>query len=235
MPPTIHSFLNSFNNKIEAPVRQHLTNVYGCLAASTCSASAGAYIHMYTDILQAGLLSTFGALGLIFALILTPDDGKNRPLRFGYLMGFAFLTGLGLGPLLEVVMMIDPSIVVTALISTAVIFISFSIASMMSERGRWLYLGGTLISILNMIVLFSLANIFFRSQLVTQIHIYLGLLVMCGFIVYDTQLIMEKNRMGSKDFIAHSLDLFIDMVQVFRYLLVILAQKEEKSNKKRKD
>lgn len=71
---------------------------------------------MYTYLLQAGLLSTIGAIGLIFALICTPDNGKNRSLRLGYLLGFAFLTGLGMGPLLEAVISVDPSIVLTALI-----------------------------------------------------------------------------------------------------------------------
>ncbi len=39
------------------------------------------------------------------------------------------------------------------------------------------------------------------------------------------QVIMEKRRRGDRDFIAHSLDLFIDFVQVFRRILVILMQK----------
>lgn len=108
---------------------------------------------------------------------------------------------------------------------TTVVFVSFSIASLLSKRGQWLYLGGTLISALNMLVLFSLANIFFRSQMIYQAHLYLGLFVMCGFVVYDTQHIIEKNRMGSKDYIAHSLDLFLDFINVFRHLLIILTQK----------
>lgn len=48
---------------------------------------------------------------------------------------------------------------------------------------------------------------------------------MCGFIIYDTQLIIAKHQMGNKDFIVHSLDLFMDFIGVFRHLLVILTQK----------
>lgn len=235
MASTINSFVNSFNNRLEAPVRQHLKNVYGCLSLSTVSAGVGAYVHMYTYLMQAGLLSTIGALGLIFALICTPDNGKNRSLRLGYLLGFSFLTGLGMGPLLEIAISVDPSIVVTALVGTTVVFVSFSLAAMFARQGQYLYLGGTLISMLNIMVLFSLANIFFRSQWIYQTHLYLGLFLMCGFIVYDTQLIIEKNRMGSKDYIAHSLDLFLDFINVFRHLLVILTQKEQRNNKKRKE
>jgi len=108
---------------------------------------------------------------------------------------------------------------------TTVVFVSFSISALLAERGRWLYLGGTLMSMLNIMILFSFANLFLRSTFIYQAHLYLGLFVICGFVIYDTQLIIEKHHMGSRDFIMHSLDLFIDFVGVFRYLLVILTQK----------
>lgn len=58
-----------------------------------------------------------------------------------------------------------------------------------------------------------------------QGYLYLGLALMSGFVLYDTQLIMEKRRAGDKDFIAHSVDLFVDFIGIFRRLLIILAQK----------
>ncbi|KAK0179129.1 hypothetical protein PV327_007948 [Microctonus hyperodae] len=237
MTPTINinSFMNSFSNRLEAPVRQHLKNVYGCVSLSTVSAATGAYVHLYTDILQAGFLSTLGALGLLIALGVTPDNGKNQKLRLGYLLGFAFLSGLGLGPLLEIVISIDPSIIVTSLVATTVIFVSFSISSLLAPRGQWLYLGGTLISFSNITILLLLANIFLRSTLLYQAQLYLGLFLMCGFIVFDTQLIVEKFHMGNKDFIAHSLELFIDFFRVFRYLVEILTIKEQQNRKRKQN
>ncbi|KAL0100342.1 hypothetical protein PUN28_019599 [Cardiocondyla obscurior] len=232
----LNSFFNAFSSTLNAPVRQHLKNVYGCLSMSTVSAAVGAYVHMYTQFLQANLLTTIGTLGLLIALMTTPDNGKNQKLRLSYLLGFAFLSGLGLGPLLELVVSIDPSIVMTALVGTTVVFISFSISALLAPRGRWLYLGGTLMSILNVMILFSFANLFLRSTFIYQAHLYIGLFVICGFIIYDTQLIIEKFDMGSRDFIMHSLDLFIDFIGVFRHLLVILTQKElSKDSRKRKD
>ncbi|KAG7207443.1 hypothetical protein KM043_009085 [Ampulex compressa] len=236
MAAAFKSFVNSFSNRLETPVRQHLKNVYGCLSLSTVSAAAGAYIHMYTQLLQANFLTTIGTFGFLFALISTPDNGKNQKLRLGYFMAFAFLSGLGLGPLLELVVSIDPSIIVSALIGTTIVFVSFSISALLAERGRWLYLGGTLISMLNIMVVFSLVNLFLRSYLIYQAHVYLGLFLMCGFVIYDTQLIIEKHHMGNKDFIMHSLNLFMDFIGVFRHLLIILTQKELcKQQRKRKD
>lgn len=34
-----------------------------------------------------------------------------------------------------------------------------------------------------------------------QAHVYLGLAIMCGFVLFDTQLIIEKAEMGDKDYI----------------------------------
>ncbi|KAK5644395.1 hypothetical protein RI129_005695 [Pyrocoelia pectoralis] len=234
MAPSVTSFINSFENRLEPPVRQHLKNVYACLTMSTMAAAVGASVHLFTDILQGGFISAIGAL-IFFALLMsTPDDdGKKLQLRVGYLLGFAGLSGVGLGPLLEHVILVDPSIIITALIGTSLVFVSFSICSMLAERGSWLYLGGTLLTMLNTLLIMALANIFFGSTILYQANLYLGLLVMCGFVLYDTQLIIEKRRNGNKDFITHSLDLFVDFIGIFRRLLIILTNKEESQRKRR--
>ncbi|XP_066157312.1 probable Bax inhibitor 1 [Euwallacea fornicatus] len=232
----IHRFVNTFNTKLELPVQQHLKNVYACLAMSTLAAGVGASIHLFTDILQAGFLSSIGAIAFFFLLIFTHDDnGKGMTKRVGYLLGFASLTGMGMGPLLEHVMLVNPGIIVTALIGTCVVFASFTICAIFSERRKWLYLGGVLFALLNSLMLMSLANIFFGSTILWNAQIYIGLLAMCGFVLYDTQAIIEKRRMGSKDFVAHSLDLFVDFIGIFKRLLIILTQKEQEQQKKRKN
>ncbi|CAH1100987.1 unnamed protein product [Psylliodes chrysocephalus] len=231
---SVHSFLNSFNNKLEEPVRQHLKNVYACLTMSTMAAAIGSAVHLYTNI-QAGFLSAIGALVFFFLLMSTPDDnGKGLTTRVGYLLGFTFLTGVGLGPLLEHVILVDPSIIVTAFVATSAVFMCFSICAMLSERGKWLYLGGTLMSLLTTLMVLSFANLFFGAAWIHQTQLYLGLVAMCGFVLYDTQVIIEKRRMGSKDFVAHSLDLFVDFIGIFRRLLIILTQKEQESRKKQR-
>ncbi len=58
-----------------------------------------------------------------------------------------------------------------------------------------------------------------------QIELYGGLLLFCGFVLFDTQLIVEKCERGDTDYIWHSLDLFLDFINIFRRLLIILASK----------
>lgn len=190
---------------------------------------------MFTDLLRGGgiVFSLLGA-GLALGLFFTPDNGKNRTVRLGMLLGFAFLTGLGLGPLLDLAIMMNPSIVPSALMLTCIVFACFSGAALFAPDGKYLYLGGSLLSGLSTLFFLGLLNIFFRSQLLFQAHLYLGLAIFCGFIMFDTQVIIEKARRGDKDFIAHSLDLFIDFIQIFRKVLIILMQKEESKDKKKR-
>jgi len=232
----INTFVNSFNSRLEPAVKQHLKNVYACLAMSTLAAGTGASIHLFTNILQAGFLSIIGALVCFFLLMSTPDDnGKGMMKRVAYLLGFATFSGVGMGPLLEHVILINPSIIITAFIATSVVFVSFTLCAIFSERGKWLYLGGILVTMLNSLLLLGLANIFFGSSLLWNLQIYLGLFAMCGFVLYDTQAIIEKRRMGSKDFVAHSLDLFVDFIGIFKRLLIILTQKEQEQQKKKRN
>lgn len=60
---------------------------------SCVSAAVGAYIHMYTELLSAGLLTIIAATGFLIALMHTNDNGKNRKMRIGFLLGFAFCSG----------------------------------------------------------------------------------------------------------------------------------------------
>jgi len=74
-------------------------------------------------------------------------------------------------------------------------------------------------------------NIFILLQ---QMQLLIGLVLMSAFVLYDTQLIMEKFRIGDKDYVWHSLTLFMDLASIFKHILVLLADKEQTSrNKKR--
>jgi len=230
----IEGMFNNFNERLEKPIRDHLKNVYACLAMSTLAAGAGGYVHLFTDFFQAGFLSGLLAFGCLIGLMGVSDTGKNRQTRLGMLLGFAFFSGIGLGPLLELSLHVDPSILPTAMLATGVVFACFSASALLADDRKFLYLGGTLGSGLLLILVMGLANIFFRSYLLFQIHIYLGLFIMCGFILYDTQLIIQKRRRGDTDYIWHSVDLFIDLIGIFRRILIILTDKESNNKNKRK-
>lgn len=152
----------------EPSVRHHLVRVYACLTATTFCASIGAVIHLL-GVFEAGLLSAFGSIGLALYLTFATDDPKTFYTRLAMLMGFGFLTGNSIGPLLDLVIAIEPQVVVTALIGTMVVFISLSCSALLAERGSFLFLGGIFMSILSTMTLFGLANIFIQSQILYQV------------------------------------------------------------------
>lgn len=221
------------NNKLDGPLRSHLRNVYASIASASLLASIGAACHV-NGIWQGGILSGLGSFILILMLAFSRNpEGKDDGMRFLYLNGLAFCSGMSTGPLIEAVWDLNPSIVISALLYTCVIFTCFTMSALIAPEGRYLALGAPLMSILSTILLASLMNIFFRSATIAYVQILVGLLVMSGFILYDTHLIIEKHRMGDRDYVWHALTLFMDLASIFKHILVLLADKEAGNRKKR--
>ncbi|KQK74132.1 hypothetical protein AAES_158882 [Amazona aestiva] len=89
-------------------------------------------------------------------LTATPHSRDTERKRLGMLTGFAFLTGINLGPLLQMCISINPSIIPTAFLGTATIFTCFSLSALYARRRSFLYLGGFLLSGLTLMLLSSL-------------------------------------------------------------------------------
>ncbi|XP_005187554.1 bax inhibitor 1 [Musca domestica] len=220
-------FTNGLNQKYEPYVQQHLAKVYMMLGGTSAVTAIGSILQMkrYVDL---GILAALGTLFLVLGLHFYRDNGKNYYTRVAMLYGFGFCSGQTLGPLLSYVVSVDPSIIVTALVGTFITFASLSIAALLAGRGQYLFLGGILISVINTMTLLSILNIFFKSMFVQMAQLYVGVIVMAGFILFDTQNIVEKVRYGNRDVVQHALDLFFDVLSMFRRLLIILTQKEER-------
>ncbi|ESO02384.1 hypothetical protein HELRODRAFT_184986 [Helobdella robusta] len=235
MSSSIKNFMESFRfGHLEKPVKDHLKNVYGAMGICLFVCAFGAYVHMFTDLWGAGFITSLATLGLLLGLISMPPTESNMTTRFAMLNGIAFLSGVSLGPLLEMVVKLNPQIITTAFMGTSLVFICFSISALICNDRRYLALAGTLMSGLTVIVLLGLLNIFIGSELIFRIEIYLGLAIMCGFVLFDTQMIVEKCRQGDFDYVHHCLDLFLDFVNIFRYLLIILSNKEANNNRRRR-
>ncbi len=53
------------------------------------------------------------------------------------------------------------------------------------------------------------------------------------YVVYDTQMMIEKAVLGSKDVAWDAMELFIDFVAIFVRICVILLKNKEKKSKKK--
>jgi len=233
MADTLNNFMRELQfGKLEKRVKNHLTKVYTAMGLSLIACAVGSYLHM-VNLLTAGLLTGLGMIGAVIALtMMTPTNG-NGSTRFGLLMGVSVLMGINQGPLIDMAIHINPSLVMTAFLATSFVFICFTVSALLSDDRKWLAIGGVLFSALSWLILFGFLNIFLQSQLLFEVKLYVGLAIFCGYILYDTQLIVEKCRSGDDDYIGHCLMLFLDFINIFRRILILLSDKEAKKDRRR--
>lgn len=231
-------------NDISSDVQSHLFRVYSSLMATCmlCTLGTLAYLNNSFIVLN-GTLGSIISLGCIFYIVFTSSSANNRysatytgqqTKRFAALMLFGYTTGNSLGPLIDYVNYINSEILTSAVAMTAMIFLSFSLTALFAKRRSYLYLGGILGSTLNYLFWGSLLNRFFQFQLMYDIQTYLGLIVFSGYVIFDTQVIVEKAERGSGDFVGHALDLFLDFINILIRIIQILAKKENEKKKNNK-
>lgn len=211
-------------------VQSHLSNVYLTLMATTGFAAAGVYLQA---IFSLNFPTLFLILGIGLIIYVGSADQKNRSQRLAALLGFGLLQGLAIGPLVNLAFDIDPMVVFMALLSTTTIFISFSLAAVFAERRSYLFLGGIFSSFFSLMFWMYLFNFFIGSSFPFLVNLYGGLGIFCLYIIYDTQVMIEKAFNGDRDHIRHALDLFLDLVAVFIRILIILLRNSEKKKEKR--
>ncbi|KAG7532385.1 Bax inhibitor 1-related [Arabidopsis thaliana x Arabidopsis arenosa] len=220
--------------QISPAVQNHLKRVYLTLCCALVASAFGAYLHVLWNI--GGILTTIGCVGTMIWLLSCPPYEHQK--RLSLLFVSAVLEGASVGPLIKVAIDVDPSILITAFVGTAIAFVCFSAAAMLARRREYLYLGGLLSSGLSMLMWLQFASsIFGGSASIFKFELYFGLLIFVGYMVVDTQEIIEKAHLGDMDYVKHSLTLFTDFVAVFVRILIIMlknsADKEEKKKKRR--
>jgi len=180
-----------------------------------------------------GTLSSIGCVILMMCLAMDRDKADYQR-RIGMLALYGFLQGCSLGTLIGMAIQMDPAILVTAFLGTTTIFLCFSMSAIYSSRRSYLYLGAMLSSATMFLCVLSLLSIFWRPVWMFSFQLYFGLAIFSAYVIYDTQLIIEKAGAGSDDFVWHALELFIDFVQIFVRILIILMQNSQKKKEEKK-
>ena len=65
------------------------------------------------------------------------------------------------------------------------------------------------------------------SPWLMSVHLWGGLGLAVLFTAYDTQNIIEEYRAGSRDFLRHSFDMFINFMMIFRRMLALLMMNRD--------
>lgn len=228
-------------NDYSRETQNHLFQVYLSLMLCVMAAAAGAETSMYFRLSSNMMMSMMGVFGALGMLMWINFDSRKEQVqrRMSMLCGFGFFKGMSIAPLLQLAIHIDPSLIVTALLGTVTVFACFTGAAVVAKRRAYLYLGGILGSAVSLMLVLSLANMYFRSVNFHLIELYGGLVIFSGYVVFDTQMILEKAEGGNKDVVGHAATLFVDFVAIFVRILIILMKnnkgRSSDNNKSRKD
>jgi len=202
------------------------------LCFAVAAAAAGAYLHVVFNI--GGILTLIAGVGTSIWLLSTPPYQERK--RLGLLMAAAMFQGASIGPLIDMAIQVDPSLIFSSFVATALAFGCFSGAALVAKRREYLYLGGLVSSGLSILLWLHFASfIFGGSMALFKFELYFGLLVFVGYIVVDTQEIVERAHLGDLDYVKHALTLFTDLAAIFvRILVIMLKNSGERTEKKKK-
>eukprot|EP00823_Brevimastigomonas_motovehiculus_P001769 TRINITY_DN1240_c1_g1_i1.p1 TRINITY_DN1240_c1_g1~~TRINITY_DN1240_c1_g1_i1.p1 ORF type:complete len:239 (+),score=59.47 TRINITY_DN1240_c1_g1_i1:65-781(+) len=215
---------------LSEPVREHLVKTYATLGMLLLTTALGSALHMWLHF--GGTLTTLIGLGLMIYLGI---ERNATPLKKSAILASTGLfQGLSLGPLIHMAVTIDPRILPTAFLATTTIFVCFTLTALFTHRRYWLFLGGLLSSALSWMFLISVVTLFFPNHFLNSIHLYLGLFVFCGYVLFDTQLIVERANSGDLDYFWHALELFIDFVGIFVRVLILLMENSSNKDEEKK-
>lgn len=200
-----------------------LRNTYWLLAISLLPTVAGAWLGVATGITQSlsGILGMLVFFGGAFAFIYGIEKTKNSAAGVPMLLGFTFFMGLMLSRLLASVLTLNngSALIMTAFAGTAgVFFVMATLATVikrdLSGMGKWLFVGALAI------MLGGIINVFVGSTIGMMAISTLAIGIFSAYMLYDVKRIIDG---GETNYITATLALYLDIVNVFQSILVLLG------------
>ena len=164
----------------------------------------------------AALIADIVAIVMLwFVLPRTANSAAGIPVIFG----ITGLLGFGLGPVLSFYLSVNPSIVMTALGGTGVIFLALS-AYALTSRQDFSFLGGFLMVGFFVVLAAALLNIFLAMPVLFLVINAAIVMIMSGFILYETSSIIHG---GETNYIMATASIFLSILNLFQALLHLLG------------
>ena len=164
------------------------------------------------------ILSVGGAFLLMWLVL---PRFANQAAGIGVVFAITGLLGFALGPLLTMYLSLSngPQLIATSLGGTGIIFLGLS-AYALTTRKDFSFMGGFLAVGMMVILLAAIANIFLAMPLV---HITISaavIMLMSGFILFDTSRIIHG---GETNYVMATVGLYMSLFNIFVSLLQILG------------
>lgn len=217
------------------PVKDHLRNVYSLVAMCMLAAAGGAYVHVHT-LLQFGLLTLLAGIGLMILITAAPEKTRcdtKTILRVASLLVFHFFTGIAIAPIIDRSISIERRVLPTTFLGTSIVFLIFSLNSLLTDERKYFYAAGFLMCALLCILMLGLLDVFFQNRLINNIYLGGGLVVVCGLVLSYGQLIVVKCRTNDDDYMWHCANLASVFMEVCRPLGEPIKKKLQELTKSR--
>ena len=201
-----------------------LRNTYWLLALSMLPTIAGAWVGMQLNFLAFFTASPIMAPLLMFGVMIAALFGvtalRNSAWGVPALFGFTFIAGLMLAPILSIAVGFRNGGQLVGLAGgmTAAIFFAMAGLATVTKRdfsflGKFLFVG------LVILIVASLANLFFQVPAVSLTISAVAVLIFSLYLLYDVSNIV---RGGETNYITATLNLFLDVYNIFISLLNLL-------------
>jgi modulator of FtsH protease len=166
---------------------------------------------------MAALVMMLVAFGLVFVVNKRAVSASGIYGR----VGFTGLLGASLGPMLNgsAAMPGGPAIIMQALGGTALIFFALSGYALTSKKD-FSFMGGFLMTGLIVVLVASLANIFFQIPALSLAVSAAVIMLMSGLILFDTSRIING---GERNYIRATVSLYLNIYNIFVHLLHLLG------------
>ena len=163
-------------------------------------------------------IGMFGSFGVLIALMMFKNQHPlNAQLLFVWTLMEAYTVGVVCASYTAAG---QGRIVVEALVLTALIFATLTAYTFQSKRD-WSFMEAGLMSSLWLLIFWGLFS-WFVPSLAGGLYSLFGALVFSGFIIFDTWQITE--RFGYDDHILASITLYLDILNLFLFILRLLSQ-----------
>lgn len=193
-----------------------LRQTYVLLGMNVLFSALCAYIGMRMNVQLPWFVALIGMFGLSFAI----QANRNSGLGIVFLFALTGLLGFYISHALNVYVSYGMgSVVVKALVGSAIIFFALSAYVLMSGK-NFSFLGGFLF--VGMIVAFlaGLGAMFFGMPALSVVVSAAFLLIFSGYVLYDTSNIIHGEE---TNYITATLDLFMNIFNIFVSLLNLLG------------
>jgi modulator of FtsH protease len=199
-------------------INKVLRNTYMLLAMTLTFSAVTASIAMALDFgPMLGLGLSILALVLVFVVMKTADSAAG----LFWVFAFTGVMGASIGPMLNryAGMPNGPEIIMQAFAATALIFFSLSAYTLTSKKD-FSFMGNFLFVGLIMVVVAGIANIFFQVPALQLSISAVVVLLMSGFILFDTSRIVQG---GETNYIRATVGLYLNVFNLFTALLQLLG------------